>query len=97
MTAREAKLYELAHQQHLIQAYSPTVLAAGYAPENVSQLCGADVYFLATAIQGALKGRVKYVVDGCFGSHDYIGALRAMTPRERDEMRERIGFRATGE
>jgi hypothetical protein len=88
MTAREARLWELRYQQYLCAAYGPLCRAAGI--ENVAALSGFDCYALATAIQGAVRSRAPYVVKGSFGSHDYLGTLRAMSPSELSEMRERI-------
>jgi hypothetical protein len=71
----------------------PVCEAAEYEQGALDQLAAQDIFFLATAIQGALKSRVKYVVVGCFGFHDYLGALRAMTTTELQEMRRRINYK----
>jgi hypothetical protein len=93
VTAREARAYELAHQRHLFDTYMPTCVAAKYEQSELDQLEAADIYFLATAVQNAVKNRAKYVVVGCFGSHDYLGALRSMTTTELQEMRRTINYK----
>jgi hypothetical protein len=92
MNTLEAGLYTLNHRRYLVDAYSPICIAAGYSAENLGQLPGEDVFFLATAIQGAVKPRTKYVVEGAFGHHDYIGALKSMSQIELRALRERIDF-----
>lgn len=87
MNTREAQLWQKKFEQHLIATYGPIVKAGGI---DIAQLGGTDCYFLATQIQGAIKSRVPYVVKGSFGSRDYLGALKSMSPRELHEIRERI-------
>jgi hypothetical protein len=92
MEALEAGLFRLNHERYLVDAYTPICVAAGYSAENLRLLAGPDVYFLATAIQSAVKPRTKYVIEGSFGHHDYIGALKQMSLRELRELRERIAY-----
>jgi hypothetical protein len=87
MNPREAQLWQKKFEQHLIATYGPIVKAAGI---DIAQLIGTACYGLATAIMGAVKSRAPYVVKGTFGSHDYLGALKRMSPRELQEIRERI-------
>jgi hypothetical protein len=93
MNNLEAGVFSVEHNLYLIDAYSPLLLAAGYAPEDVRRLHGPDVYFLYTALRGAVKHRAKYIVEGPFGHHDYIGAVRSMTLNELRALRERFPIR----
>jgi hypothetical protein len=93
MNAREIRLHELAYQRHLLDTYMPLCIAAKYEQVALDQLQPQDIYFLATAIQSAVKPRTKYVVEGSFGHHDYIGALKSMTLQELEAMRQRIGYK----
>jgi hypothetical protein len=90
MTARENRLLEIKHERYLHQEYGPLCRAAGY---DIAQLSGTDCFTLATRIMGATRDRACYIVKGCFGSHDYLGALKNMSQSELSEMRERIGYR----
>jgi hypothetical protein len=92
MEALEAGLFSLQHEKYLIETYTPLCVAAGYSAENLRLLAGPDVYFLATAIMGAVKSRAAYVVEGAFGHVDYTGALKSMSLRELRELRERIAY-----
>ena len=87
MNTREAQLWQKKFELHLITTYGTLVKAAGI---DIANLIGTDCSGLATAIMGAVKSRAPYVVKGSFGSSDYLGALKSMSPRELQEIRERI-------
>jgi hypothetical protein len=91
----DAGLFTLTHEMHLIEEYSPICIAAGYLPENVSQLVGADCYALATKIMGAIRKEAQAhfrTVKGVFEETDYVACLRSMSPRDLYALRERINY-----
>ena len=92
MNKLEAGLFDLTHEKYLMEAYTPLLKAAGYCPDNIAQLTGGDVYFLATDIMCAVKHRARVITKGCFSDTDYIGALKTMTLAELFEMRKRINY-----
>lgn len=86
-------LFEMEHERYLISEYSPLVKAAGYLPENIAKLQGGDMYFLATAIMGAVKQHARTIMKGSFSEVDYLGALKAMSQAELLQMRLRIDYK----
>jgi hypothetical protein len=87
---RDSELFALKHERYLCAAYAPLVKAAGYLPEYAAQLSGTEMYFLATAVQSAVKSRARVITKGAFSETDFLGALREMSARELREMRTRL-------
>ncbi len=98
MNNLEAGLWTIQHDRYLVDEYSPVCLACGYQSDQIAQLAGADVYFLATAIRGAIRKEARErftTINGCFSETDYVACLRSKSIRELLALRERINFQPT--
>jgi hypothetical protein len=90
---RDSELFVLKHDRYLCAAYAPLVKAAGYLPEYIAQLSGTEMYFLASAVQSAVKSRARVITKGAFSETDFLGALRGMSVTDLREMRTRLDFK----
>jgi hypothetical protein len=87
MSHQRDQLFVLQHEKYLIEEYGPLCKLCGF---DIDAMTGSNVYMLATAIMGGLKGRAKFIIKGAFCETDYLGALRSMSVRELEELRARI-------